>query len=465
MKIFLKNIGVFKQAEYELGDLTIICGENNTGKTYATYSLFGFFDFWQKGYEIAIADSQISELIEKGSLTIAINRNIDELNKIVKEACRQYSQYLPRIIAANEKYFESSDFEILLSELDVTILDEYKKKWSTARNEMFQVSKELGKDELSVSLLVDSKEMNSFSTRLNITNVISLALKEIIFKNTFGDIFIASAERTGAVIFRKELNEEQHIILKEVAKNSDLNLDEILNKAYKSSYALPVKKNIEFIKNLEEVAKGESFISKQHTDVLDDFADIIGGEYKVSKEGLYYSPKTDKKKRLTMIESSSSVRSLLDIGFYLRYSAEKGDLLIIDEPELNLHPANQRKLAKLFARLISIGIKVFITTHSDYIIKEINTLVMLNHKKETDSAKAIMRKFKYNEHELVDVSRIKVFISEINKVKLDGNSKSSNIQTLVPAVVDEYYGIEARSFDRTIEEMNAIQESIILGRK
>ena len=52
-----------------------------------------------------------------------------------------------------------------------------------------------------------------------------------------------------------------------------------------------------------------------------------------------------------------------------------------DEPELNLHPANQRRIARLFARLVNLGVKVFITTHSDYIVKELNTLIMLNHDK------------------------------------------------------------------------------------
>ena len=43
MRIRLKNLGILKHAEFSLGDLTIICGENNTGKTYATYALYGFF--------------------------------------------------------------------------------------------------------------------------------------------------------------------------------------------------------------------------------------------------------------------------------------------------------------------------------------------------------------------------------------------------------------------------------------
>jgi predicted ATPase len=36
-----------RQAEFSLGDLTIICGANNTGKTYATYALYGFLESWR----------------------------------------------------------------------------------------------------------------------------------------------------------------------------------------------------------------------------------------------------------------------------------------------------------------------------------------------------------------------------------------------------------------------------------
>ena len=44
MKVTLENLGVIKHAEFELGDLTLICGRNNTGKTYATHAVYGFFE-------------------------------------------------------------------------------------------------------------------------------------------------------------------------------------------------------------------------------------------------------------------------------------------------------------------------------------------------------------------------------------------------------------------------------------
>jgi len=43
------------------------------------------------------------------------------------------------------------------------------------------------------------------------------------------------------------------------------------------------------------------------------------------------------------------------------------------------------------------------------------------------------------------------------------NKNKTLVQTLVAADIDPELGIEARSFDTTIEEMNRIQEEIIWG--
>ena len=162
-----------------------------------------------------------------------------------------------------------------------------------------------------------------------------------------------------------------------------------------------------------------------------------------------------------MDESSSAVRSLLDLGFYLRHCAEPGDLLMIDEPELNLHPENQRRVARLLARLVNLGIKVFITTHSDYIIKELNTLIMLNHDKP--HLKRIAEVEGYQQNELLNADQIKVYIAEEAPVLLDGKTRKTKCQTLTPADIDPEMGIEARSFDKTIDTMNRIQEEIVWG--
>ena len=47
MKFRFKNLGPIEQADLELGDLTIIAGRNNTGKTYLAYALYGFLKRWK----------------------------------------------------------------------------------------------------------------------------------------------------------------------------------------------------------------------------------------------------------------------------------------------------------------------------------------------------------------------------------------------------------------------------------
>ena len=42
-----RNLGPVKDARLQLGDLTILAGRNNTGKSYLVYALYGLLKFWQ----------------------------------------------------------------------------------------------------------------------------------------------------------------------------------------------------------------------------------------------------------------------------------------------------------------------------------------------------------------------------------------------------------------------------------
>ena len=48
MRFQFQNLGLLDEAEVALADLTLICGENNTGKTYATYAIYGFMRSWRQ---------------------------------------------------------------------------------------------------------------------------------------------------------------------------------------------------------------------------------------------------------------------------------------------------------------------------------------------------------------------------------------------------------------------------------
>ncbi len=460
MKIKVKNLGVLKQAEFTLGDLTIICGGNNTGKTYATYALFGFLYHWRQMFSININNDLIEQLLTDGVINLDIQEYVKQIDQIVDQGCQAYTQLLPRVFATQTDQFKRTEFHVNLENQYISLTTELNKKMSSGEVSFFSFTKSKESTELVITLLVE-KEKVKISTGILI-NIIADLVKGIIFAQIFPRPFIASAERTGVAIFHKELSFARNRLVEELGEaDINVNLRERLLKDYQD-YALPIKTNIEFIRQIETIIKKNSFIAENYPDILEDFADIIGGEYTVTRnDELYYLPK-GKRVKLSMDESSSAVRSLLDIGFYLRHEAKIGDLLIIDEPELNLHPENQRRVARLFARLVNLGIKVFITTHSDYIIKELNTLIMLNHDKP--HLKRIAQEEGYRTEELISSENIKVYIAEEAEIQLEGKKGKTKCQTLTPAEINPELGIEARSFDTTIETMNRIQEAIVWGK-
>ena len=335
----------------------------------------------------------------------------------------------------------------------------FKSKTGARNRQFFSIAKTKGSTELEVSLLLE-KQRITIPTRF-IERSITETINEHVFGQFFPDAFVSSAERTGAAIFRKELNFARNRLLKEMSRAEDnINPRELLLRSYQD-YPLPVESNVDFTRQIESIAKTNSFLAEEHPKVLVRFADIIGGAYRITRnDELHFIPK-DGRIKLNMGESSSGVRSMLDIGFYLHHAAKRGDLLMVDEPELNLHPENQRRIARLFARLANLGIKVFITTHSDYIIKELNTLIMLNQDKP--HLKRIAQQEGYESSELVAPEKIKAYIAEEAHVLLDGNKRRSRCQTLVEAKIDQESGIEMGSFDETINKMNEIQEAIVWG--
>jgi AAA ATPase domain len=450
MKIQVKNLGPLKEAEFEVADLTIICGGNNTGKTYATYALFGFLHTWREMVSIDIDDSVILSLQHNGGDSIDIEKYIRQSQEIINNACEKYGDKMAGFFATSSDALKETKFNIVVTPNDI----EYWKSFTYEKSiesyyydepGTIEITKKQGNLNVNVDLLAvwHLPDMANFCLSL-----ISRSIEDILFAKYFPPVFIASVERTGVSIFRKEIDSARSTLLDRMSKASNSEQKLSLFQSKYQDYPLPIQFGLNFNRAIGKRYHSNSSIMEKHPSILSDFADIIGGDYHFNEhDEIYYLSKENSSIRLSIYESSSAVRSLLDLGFYLKNIAEPGSLLIIDEPELNLHPENQRRIARLLARLVNIGIKVFITTHSDYIIKELNTLIMLNHDKP--HLKRIAEQEGYKPEELISAERIKVYIAE--------NS------TLVPANIDPEMGIEARSFDTTIEDMNRIQEAIVWG--
>ncbi|EAI3979286.1 hypothetical protein YO64_03315 [Campylobacter jejuni] len=470
MKVKLKNVGMLDEAEFEVGNITLICGENNTGKTYATYSLYGYLDFLSNNLTsvfFSIVQKHLNILFpEEYTIEISIDKIIAIYEDTIKNTYSDYKEKLSEILAGKDGDFDDSIF--LNQELDHFLGE-------LSNNDIVNSFKEFSE----YKNLINLSEINSKYIKLDYKNDENFEIKDrIIMIKTMQLLtsfflfltpkyprpFILSAERTGASMFQKELDVNKNEIVDRISqvKGSDIKeaVIDILVEKY-SRYPKPVKDNIYFVRELDEVVKKTSFIqdginknSKNknlYQNILDLLFEIVGGKYLVSQEGIEFAPGA--KKRITrgkflIQRASSSVRSLLILNHYILHEAQKGDILMIDEPELNLHPKNQILLARLFTLLANAGIKIFITTHSDYIVRELNNCIMLN--KLSDEQIHLLKSKSYIKENKIDFNNIKAYIAK--------NIKGKN--TLEEVKITEEEGIFMNTFDEPIDTQNENQSMI-----
>ena len=78
---------------------------------------------------------------------------------------------------------------------------------------------------------------------------------------------------------------------------------------------------------------------------------------------------------LTLSNASSMVSELAPVVLYLKHVIRGDSVLIIEEPEAHLHPAMQVDLIRQLASLIKVGIRVILTTHSEWLLEELANIV------------------------------------------------------------------------------------------
>ncbi|EED1947105.1 ATP-binding protein, partial [Campylobacter jejuni] len=265
-----------------------------------------------------------------------------------------------------------------------------------------------------------------------------------------------SVERTGASIFQGDLDFIKLAKLEamqKMLKEEDIDLFEFHKKIEekKKLYPKPVRDNIDFIRDIPQKSKFESMFKKnkdKYKNILDLLGKIVGGKYKATEYGILYQPKGSKK-YFNIEVASSSARSLLMLYFYILHEAQKGDILMIDEPELNLHPKNQILLARLLVLLANAGIKIFITTHSDYIVRELNNCIILNN----FANEKIKENFKeYDDSYKLSKKDVNAYIAFYDK--------KSKKNTLKKVDISSENGIDMETFNDIIKQTINIDEKM-----
>ena len=107
---------------------------------------------------------------------------------------------------------------------------------------------------------------------------------------------------------------------------------------------------------------------------------VLGGSINVDRSELIDYPRFTYrpdgwKDALPLMNASSMVSELAPVVLYLRHMVNPDNLLIVEEPESHLHPSMQVEFTRQLAALVRAGVRVIITTHSEWVLEELANIV------------------------------------------------------------------------------------------
>ena len=373
MKIEFENLGPLEKGELDLSNLknlNVIIGPNNSGKTYFSYFIY----------------TVLKKFYEKIDLNFGLKskgiRNL--LKKEEKDYSKELLKDLPIIFHTNEKKFENTKINVSLH-----ITDKF-----------------------------DNIEENyHFEKTVKILDI--------------NNIYFFPAERSGAVLFYKQLFQSGNDILRKFELSRDVNILKDV-----SNYPEPINEYMKFL-NRDFENRNETEIYKN---VFVNIEDIIDGEILVRDDKILYKNKKDFELEMGLV--SSTVKTLVGFYLYIKYCAKEGDIIFIDEIELNLHPRNQLALIKLFNILTKYGIKFIVSTHSPLIMQEINNMILYEEKKKNSNIEKVNIEYNVNQNYGIDKDDINVwFLNDgtVNELKVDEEGVETSTFNKVVAKMNNFY--------------------------
>ncbi|WP_437809424.1 AAA family ATPase [Sorangium sp. So ce1078] len=449
MRFRVENLGPLREAEVDLSkDLLVLTGPNNTGKTYFAWSVYGLLRTPPKGLE-GIGKKLLAAAGAEVDLTPL-------WGECLSDVARAFQGNLRSCFAAPAHSFDRTKIDLRIDD----------PAWLSERLFPLEMARHLGaisssptvrlNDDLSISLDVrppaqaairvlgraaDGSHSNSIGwdsvpaeLQEFLPTVAGRLLGSVMTWFTTGcDVF--PAERIAVNIFAKELALKRMELVSEVLDESDERgaadaFGAVLRRA--GRYPWPIQHSLLVANDMANLAKKES----KHADLAREIESaILGGVVRVSEHGeLTFAPHQASDDHLAIHLTASVVKSLASLVFYFRHLARGRELLIIDEPELNLHPDNQRKIARILAKAVNRGFKVMMSTHSDYIIRELNHLIMLG--TPSEKTHRLAEELGYDPACLIRPERIGVYLFQDGTARpIEVNETGFDVKTIEDEIV------------------------------
>lgn len=465
MKFHIEKLGKIDKAEIDVKDLTVICGPNSSNKTWIAYSIFHNLYYKHEEHPSIFARMDIEDMISGKHPVYQLDAAHPKFRTLFDRVFNTYLRF------SNVELAETfNTYREVFSETSIETDDD--NKFGQTIYESILTSAFDGELENTWEDVYIKSSENSPIYELNFTDeedgsdleLINDAICELIclFIWSYAPItrpFVITSERVGSLVFQKDIDgatikitDDLNSLLEKNRDNKEIR--KIVRRLHlstlgsRANLSVPVRKNLEAVRNAATELKKTSFIKDEHPYISDALQRIVKGRFEIENNILIFKSE-EGKYELPITVASSSIKSLFIIDLYINSLAKENDLLIIDEPELNLHPDNQRLMAQVIARMVNAGIKVIITTHSDYLIRELNNLIMLS--SDFSGKSDIMESANLITQDILSPSQVSAY-----SVSSDGG--------VSPMDVSEE-GIDARIFDDLILNANSLQDEIFFARE
>ena len=402
VEIAVENFGPIAKANIDLRPLTVFVGPSNTGKTYfatLVYALHGAFNNLSgpdllSHSEPAKLKSLLSELLTDPALPK--EEILEILNKLnVRERPFKFSDLSKEMRQKLNVIIKETDFfaERLQDELkncfDLDSISELMRLTGEQRNkinfllrigergrEYWNIKMQASESEVKIDNLT-SLDSSTYDTLVLLPEGWGATGELLVDDNS---VRIASFGHRGQrnryylPATRSGIMQSHRIIASSLVKlTTRVGLERFPEVPTMSGVMADFMEKI----ILYEESKVSNNEIKHLSETLE--SDVLAGQIllKPSPSGypdFRYHPQ-DIKEDIPLSQTSSMVSELAPLVLYLRGLVRPGDTLIIEEPEAHLHPGAQADMAVILARLVRAGVRVLITTHSDWMLQEIGNLI------------------------------------------------------------------------------------------
>lgn len=214
-----------------------------------------------------------------------------------------------------------------------------------------------------------------------------------------------------------------------------------------------------FLQGLNELNLRRDISTQVSQDLLQLFHEILEGDIK-RVDNKYFYQVDNMDDPIPISAAAASIREIAPLEMLARKVDVSTSSVLFEEPEAHLHPLKQRMMADILSAFANAGCFMQVTTHSDYLIRRLNELILLDkvRKRMQDKEKFnnLCKEIGTSSELSLDTAKIAAYVLKPND---DGSSyiKRQNVEDGIP------YNSFTNAIDKSMEVQSKLEEQLITG--